>query len=183
MIFGRPDRFAIESRIESGAGLPTRLGTNVLGRMRLHIGGRPFGNVDEPACVIAVLHVHLRDILASDALWSDTLAPLDAKARFHALDDLVYTGRPTDLPDALHATVFLTNASEAFDGIKAFILRPPGTRLEILVAEGDDVLSLPVEVADLADATHAFGAWVAQCEREVTPAPMLDGTRVTSGPS
>jgi hypothetical protein len=159
--FGDLKTFAIEAVTEPGPDYPATVGLNLAGRIRVHLGGNAFGDFTEPCCILGCVSGHFADICSAQNLWHAALSGLTAVEQFQLLDDLIYGDTAmTPLSKELGTCIFLTNQSEAFDGIKAFIVLPPGTNFIILVESSGSVQSFVVPVAYFKQASRDFADWL-----------------------
>lgn len=188
MIFGTPARFAVEALVEPGPEFGPVQGRNVVGRVRVWIGGEPIGRIEEPACWLRPLLNHLlelRDRLHT--LWEPSIAGLSADAIFDRLDGLYFGARrgaslrgswtePQGTAELEEAKgywrfVFLLHSSESFDGWKAFLVRPTTDSLLALVARHTDQVVVPTTFPedDFRDAVAGFASWLATQEQRLLP--------------
>lgn len=188
MIFGDPQHFAVEAIVEPGPDFPPVWGRNIAGRLCVWIGGHRIGRIDEPSCWLRALCDHLlemRDRLQT--LWEPSFDGLSADEIFDHLDYLnfaAHRGQPleenwtrdkwAEVKEEARGYgrfVFLLHSSEAFDGWKAFLIRPTSETLRVLVAEDPQecVESSVFPVAAYQDAVGAFASWLAAQERLLLP--------------
>ena len=171
MVFGVPDAFAIDAELEPGPELPLRVGSSATGRIQLFCAGVPLGNRNEPCCVLGGIRDHLIDKCHATLLWHSQLGAALPVEQFAVLDDIFFLGSNQSLSvqEAVADCDFLTNVSEAFDGLKAFILRPPGNNFIVLARVGADgeLLRLPFAVHRFADAVEQFDRWLSGQEKRL----------------
>lgn len=188
MMFGDPSQFAIEAELEPGPDYGPVQGKNLAGRIRVWIGNREVGRFDEPACWLGPPLLHLlrmRNIV--DQLWDPSLENLSMDALFDRLDYLCFSSHRGKLltenwgkveweemereSEGFSQFPFLLNSSEAFDGWKAFLVRPTTTHLIALVAPHPqhEVYSHPFPVADFEAAVDAFSVWLRAEEQRLIP--------------
>ena len=188
MIFGTKSQFAIEVELEPGPDRPVS-GKNVIGRLRAWIGGHSVGRFDEPCCWLGPTANHLATKCTQfDRLWHASFEELSMHEVFDRIDYLYYRAhrgeilgehwsdaereqhqREADAVD-LDPMLFL-DSSEAFDGWKAFLVRPTPTELVALFAPPPqrEVLSHRIPVADFEATSEAFGQWLLAQERQLLP--------------
>ncbi len=163
MVFGAPDTFAIDAELEPGPELPPRVGSSAAGRIQLFCGGAPLGKRDEPCCVLGCIRDHLLEKCHATLLWHPQLDAYSPVEQFAVLDDIFFLGsnESLSLQEAVADCDFLTNVSEAFDGLKAFILRPPGSDFVVLVRVGTgDLLRLTFSIHHFAEVVEQFDGWL-----------------------
>src|SRR4051812_10191456 len=128
MIFGAPSTFAVEAIPGKG------WGANVAGRFRVHIGGTAIGDFEEPDCWLGPFSQHLlRLAAASGALWHQSLEGLSPREQFELLDNALFVGTVDEVPEEYYLMEFLTNVSEVFDDVKAFLVSPSSEDVMALV--------------------------------------------------
>ena len=170
MIFGDPKSFAVEAVTEPGPDYPAFVGKSVAGRIRCFIGGEELGDFNQPCCVFGGVSDHLAYLCSTQArIWHHSLEGLAAADQFQLLDNLIYgeSNIPLELSSALGDSIFLTNVSEAFDGIKAFITRPPGWQLVVLIERDELIRCFSVPVADFQLASRSFADWLELQDRQL----------------
>ena len=171
MLFGSPESFAVEAVVEPGPEFQPVLGSNVVGRLRIFVEGASIGDFDEPACVLRALCDHLMDFCVDGtALWHESLSGLSSHEQFSLLDEALFTGDAEhEIETMLWRTTFLTNASEAFDGVKGFLVRPPGQSVTMLVRlDGSThVLCANIPETEFRAVASQFSAWVQSTEHEL----------------
>jgi hypothetical protein len=188
VIFGNREEFAVEAIVEPGPEFGPVQGRNIVGRLRVWIGGNEVGRIQEPACWLGPPCddlVEMRDRLQT--LWEDSFDGLSADETFDRLDYLCFGARRgQSLREAwteeqwtavieegrgYHRFVFLLNSSEAFDGWKAFLLRPTSHSLQALVSREPFhvVVATIFPVAIFTDAVTAFASWLSVQERLLLP--------------
>lgn len=191
-MFGDPMTFAIEAIVEPGPRFGPVQGTHVVGRLCVWLNGSRVGRFDEPACWLGTLLDHLRSKqVRLPTLWDPSLLELSADERFDRLDYLCFAarrgrsladswteaewaGRVTE-SEGFARFVFLLHGNEAFDGWKAFLLRPTTDTLQVLVTSEPQhtVAAHVVPVPAFHAAVDAFGAWLAEQERLLVPPERL----------
>lgn len=143
MLFGDPSDFAIEADVEPNLEPPTA----VWGHMCVWCHGEALGDISDLHCSLYPSYLEFGDLAASlDRLWADELVGMDDISAWNFLDGLLYGfhGEVEILDDRTVADCqrdwevwgrfsFLTNWGEQFDGMKAFILCPPGDAARVLV--------------------------------------------------
>jgi hypothetical protein len=172
VIFGESATFAIEAIAEPGPEFLPLVGSNVAGRIQLLIRGSAVGKFHEPCCVLGPIAHHLSAIGQSQSLWHPSLAKYSHVEQFSLLDAIFYSGSstPKQQLQALADCIFLTNVSEAFDPVKAFVLRPPGDEFVFLVRRTPDdaVLQFRAPVATFNSAAFQFEHWLRSQEQHLT---------------
>lgn len=134
MLFGSRNTMALEAIVEPSGDFAPTLGANVVGRLRLFICGKEFGDFDEPSCVLRSVAEHLIEFGdTKKLLWHQAFVGKNAAQRFQLLDDALFRAAKLALPAKISDTVFLTNVSEAFDPLKSFLLSPPGGNIQVLL--------------------------------------------------
>jgi hypothetical protein len=165
MIFGAPSDFAIEAALEPGPDLPNIVGSNVAGRMRLFIGGRAVGNFDEPACVLRAVSEHLVTFsAAAHSLWHPTLNGLQPMGQFSVLNEALFLGCDEEPPEEYARCGFLTNISEAFDGVKGFLLFPGNGLFVTLIEQGQVFSHHTIPYTGFCTVAARFALWVREQE-------------------
>ncbi|HWU70293.1 MAG TPA: hypothetical protein VN017_02935 [Pseudoxanthomonas sp.] len=163
MIWGNPEKLAIEAQLEPNALMPV-VGANIAGRIRCYVGGEPFGNWDEPLCVLGAASDHLLNLAASPSgQWHPLLETLTPRQRFSALDDLIYESSISAHPgvmSVLFNTRFLTNISEAFDYTKSFILSDPDEQVQVLVDSPRGFFHAELSRSEFVSLAEGFSNWV-----------------------
>lgn len=168
MIFGSPTSIALEAALEIEGEYSPVLGRNLVGRVRLFLQDRKIGDFDDPCCVLGTVSSHLTEICSRAAvMWHPALAEVGPKAQFEILDSAVYGN--TDHFEAEPNFTFLTNVSEAFDPIKAFILHPPGEDFHILIRMEPrmEIESFKIAVREMASVASEFAAWIGEQESKL----------------
>lgn len=174
MLFGDSETFRIEAMVEPGPELPAIRGKAVFGRVRVWLSGLPVGNFDEPCCSLGPIAQHLLDHSKNvGKCWDDSLDGLSPSDIFVRLDHLLFAfdlrtdslvdpDSVPDAPEGLKCSGFLTNASEAFDGWKGFLLSPPGEDLLILIKPHShpEILDFWVPSSAYTEATSRFSYWL-----------------------
>ncbi len=142
--FGEPSVFGIECVHEP---MPNPRGY-VFGRMCLWFESDVLGDLHEPACMLDVTAVHLKDLLDRiNALEVPELIALTDSALWERLDTALYRDdNRTNVEVAADARRysnfnFLTNGGESFDGSKSFIVASD-TCVRILFKNGGADCSL-----------------------------------------
>lgn len=167
MIFGNPLSFAVEALVEPGPEFPPSFGSNVVGRMRLLVGGVGVGNQNEPSCVLRALSEHLIELCATaPTLWHPTLSGASPEQQFQMLDQALFLGGGNHELEGRHETVFLTNVSEAFDPIKGFSLSSTPDEIVVLLRLEEDgpLIHRNIPFAEFRDVASAFASWVDEQE-------------------
>lgn len=170
MIFGDPNSFAIEALTEPSPDYPAIVGKSLAGRIRCFVGGEELGDFNEPCCVFGGVSDHLAYLCSAQArIWHHSLVALAAPDQFQLLDNLIYgeSSPSLQLSSAVGDTIFLTNLSEAFDGLKAFIIRPPGWQLVVLVERDELIRSFQIPIADFQLASRSFANWLELQDRQL----------------
>jgi len=139
MIFGDPNKFALEVQLEPDPSARF-MANEPLGRIRAWIDSLPFGNWENPSCPFGALAEELQE--KGDVryvAWHPSLEAKTAIERFQTLDDLLYH---PDFADRIKSTLDLssifTNTVECFDSIKAFALTPSEGLVQILASDQID---------------------------------------------
>ena len=188
MLFGDPSQFAVEAQLEPGPEFGPIQGRNLVGRIRVWIGGRAVGRYDEPACWLGPPLKHLEEMCSQlDGLWDPSFEGLSTDAIYDRLDYLVFLShRDRRLgcdwseeerakhereSDGFDRFYFLLHSSEAFDGWKAFLLRPTATHLIAVVSQAPQkvVVSHRFPVEDFESAVAAFSVWLHSEEQRLIP--------------
>ena len=189
-IFGDIHVFAIEALVETGLLWSPSCPSELSGRLRVWIRGCPLGDLDDWGCWLRPPMEHFVDAVnALDRRWHEVLATLGPEDRFDRLDRWFYAARRgqclaagldddarAQLDQAIESELaacpiqdptFLTNSSEAFDGFKAFLLRPPGACVQVLwLREGSPMVhSSEFGAAEFENVVRRFAAWVQLEER------------------
>jgi hypothetical protein len=132
------------------------------------------GNRDEPACVLGGVRDHLIEKCCATSLWHPQLGAYSQADQFALLDGIFFSGtdRGRSMQDAVADCDFLTNVSEAFDELKAFILRPPGQELVVLARRSlsSDLFRVSFPVDDFANAVNEFNRWLCSQEQRLARA-------------
>ena len=168
MLFGHPTSLAIEAVPGPEAGPPRFVGSNLAGRIRIHLGGNVVGDFDEPCCVFRPLAEHLTKICAcSGSMWHKSLEGLSPRETFQLLDRACFQGEVEPYPAAFDLMGFLTNVSECFDDAKGFVVSPrPGVLVTLVHDLQDDTFfSTEIAVPDWCAASASFAAWLFNEER------------------
>jgi len=165
VIFGNSETFAIEAILEPGPEFASVVGNNVAGRIRLIFSGKHFGNFDEPCCVFGGISDHLSSLTADNArLWHPSLAHLQPEQQFQLLNELFYIGSHSDsnVRQALEDCCFLTNVSEAFDGVKGFALCEYKERFTFILESQDtsNISSFSLSSSEFVGTCASFASWV-----------------------
>jgi len=184
VIFGNPESFAIEAIVEPGPDFGPVQGRNVVGRLRAWIGSAEVGRIQVPACWLGPPCDHLVELCERlQTLWDPSLDGLTPDEQFDRLDHLCFGAhRGRALSDCWSDEevaevrrymrfLFLLHSSEAFDGWKAFLVRPTSDTLQALVAKDPQhsVQATVFTVAAYTDAVRAFASWLAEQERLLLP--------------
>ena len=185
MKFGDHGDFAIEVELENGLLGKEAPKKQILGRMCVWIGGRPFGDFDEGLSILGGAAARLQDCGKNvDRYWRSELEGLAPEAQFDFLNRVHYLAyrnrslleglddasveRLFDEAEALAANqqnpTFLLHSSEIFDGWKGFLIRlPDSTRVRIAwLTKWEDptkVLYHDFERETFGAVISAFGAW------------------------
>jgi len=178
MIFGDPQLFAIEAVLDKADAAKGSLpNTQVAGRIRVIMSGCTIGNFDEPHCWFGPPSNEMSN-LPFDSLWHPFFDDLDYGDVFDVLnlvtfgadregciDEHLCDGMMSELPftsDDIEINSFLMNSSEAFDGWKCFLLRPPGNDLVALSIKWPskeiDVSRFPVILFQ--NTVNEFSRWI-----------------------
>ncbi len=168
MIFGNPLSFAVEAVVEPGPEFLPNFGGNVVGRMRVFVGGTSVGNIEEPNCILRALSEDLVELCETDrALWHPSLAGIAPEEQFQLLDAALFLGGGKQDLEACHSMVFLTNVSEAFDLIKGFILSPSPNEIFVLLKLdlGSPLIHRVIPYAEFCSVSASFAHWVSEQER------------------
>jgi hypothetical protein len=135
------------------------------------VSGQVVGNLEEPLCVLSPVSRHLTTICSSAlSLWHPALAGLSPKERFSLLDASLYLGSSAPLPEELSRCVFLTNVSEAFNGVKGFVVaQPEAGSIQLLLQPGQNspLQCSEVSLSTFCAAASAFALWVSEQEHAV----------------
>jgi len=172
MIFGSLEHFAVESIIEPGPEFRPVFGSNVVGRMRLFLNGMAVGNFAEPNCVLRPVSQHLVALCAaSTTLWHSSLANLTPAQQFEILDAAIFVGTEENPPWNFSLCSFLTNVSEAFDPLKAFLLcRDPGEMQVLLQRRPDGTVEhFAIARSAFCSVASEFATWVSAQEKDLIP--------------
>jgi hypothetical protein len=159
MIFGSQSTFAVEVAREPDGDF----GRDVTGRIRVFLGGFPVGDFSESGCALGPLSDHLLELASrSGAMWHPSLESLTPREQFELLDSALFIGDVEEVPAEYHLTGFLTNVSEAFDGIKAFLISPESDRFVALVQEFESgtFVSQSIAHTEFAGVADQFARWV-----------------------
>ena len=184
MLFGDPRVFGIEAVLEPGPEFGPVDNNLIAGRIRIWMSDVAVGNFEEPLCYFRGIEAHLAETaVALEGYWDTTFDGLEPDAIFDRLDYLTFAAHRHQCLDLLpnwdevaylSATrsfgnkdfSFLTNVSEAFDGWKVFLTRPPGDELlAIVLPESSDIiLSFHFPVYAFRQAVWNFSDWVREQE-------------------
>jgi hypothetical protein len=159
MIFGSHSTFAVEAVREPGGDF----GRYVTGRVRVFVGDVAVGDFSESGCAFEPLRDHLLQLASgSGGMWHSSLNGLTPREQFNLLDSALFIGGVEKVPDAYHLTGFLTNVSEAFDCVKAFVVSPESDRLVALVEdlESGKFISQSISFTEFAEVAAQFAKWV-----------------------
>lgn len=185
MTFGDPAEFAVEALLETDPRFGPVQGRQIVGRLRVWIGGRAIGRIAEPACWLGPPCEHLLAVRSRlSTLWDPSFDGPSPDAIFDRLDLLCFgahrgrcrrDGWNDATGNAIEAErrdcerfVFLIHASEAFDGWKGFLVRPSATTLQALVADDShDVVATTFPVTAFTAAVAGFDAWLAAHRRRL----------------
>lgn len=164
MIFGDPNHFAVEAVVELGPEFAPLLGNNVVGRIRVFAGGLAYGDFNEPSCVLRPVSEHLVELCERlGTLWHPSLSSASPDRQFNLLDVWLFLGGSDEPePEGLAGCIFLTNVSEAFDNIKAFLVCPPtGSAYALLqVQPSSAVCRVAITSAEFCSVATAFASWL-----------------------
>jgi len=192
-IFGDTHQFAIEALVETGLLWSPTCSSQLSGRIRVWLRGQALGDLDNWSCWLVPPMSCIVEVAARlEEHWHALLEPLAPEERFDYLDRRFYVAHrdrcldagmddgermrlfeSIDADDAAHPMCdpsFLVNWSEAFDGWKAFLLRPPGKSVQVLWrasgAPAVNVAEFPAQ--DFAWVVARFASWVENEERAWT---------------
>lgn len=168
MLFGKSETFALEAIVEPGPDFPPYCGGNIAGRFRLFFGGLEVGKFSEPCCWLRPLSQHLAVKCASaTALWHNSLAGKHPEVWFQLLDDALYLIGEPEPPHAYHRMDFLTNVSEALDGVKGFLVGPPGESLQVMLRlqESNAIHHHVISPREFCAVATRFAMWIGEEEQ------------------
>lgn len=173
-IFGARNEFAIEIAVDAGAVLSPRLVNQVLGRARVWCAGHELGIFDEPLCWIGPVVGEFERVLAGiEKRYDERFDSLTPEERFTLLDRIEFDPENESLPDPEplgFVAHFLTNCSEAFDDVKAFLVIDAADEVEILWQRWlsdvrQPIRSTTLPIATFRDVVNQFIAWYGREER------------------
>lgn len=176
MLFGDKSEFAVEVIPDSAYQRGSRGSTQVTGRVRVWMTSFSIGNFEEPLCVLGCVSNELAETLVElEEYWHPSFASQTADELYDTLDRLCFAAhRGASLEESLDSILderkamglsnhsFLMNSSEAFDGWKAFLVKPPGTAVHVLWTLGDEQNAIRRSVFDahaFKSAVSAFADW------------------------
>ena len=170
MLIGNKLNFAIECYHEPIA----NDNKHVFGRVCVYVGGNTLGDINEPTCILNVLEEHLVMLLEwIDSQNNEELIHLSDQDLFELLDNALYLDETGTLEEAkkdsekYYKYDFLTNASEAFDGTKSFVISD-GPNIRIMftdISEQFHSSQIPKEVFH--KVTTSFINWVREEEQKM----------------
>lgn len=165
MIFGNPERFAIDAFVEDH--LVPR--SAAWGRMCVWCSGEMLGDLDEPHCGLEAASSF--ELLADslDSLWDESLIGLGPREMFDFLDRALFldSGQSLDVirrnAERYSEFEFLTNWGEPFNGFKGFVIARPDAALLILFQRPDDSFGFAeVEMLEFRIAAKSVSEWYDQ---------------------
>jgi hypothetical protein len=137
MIFGDPERFAVEIYHE-----PSGPKWRGCGRMWLHLGGTLFGDIGSRHCSLFHAVDRFRELLGwssigqpskdVESFWDASFRELDDVQVFALLDRERFLGPVSGCLTNPGKFDFLTNTGEMFDSTKSFIVCDPDSGVRIL---------------------------------------------------
>lgn len=174
MFFGESGIFKIESTAEPDPRFSVVPRTGVYGRIRLHFDEFQVGHFDEPCCALGPIAAHLSEKAAPEyAAWDASLENLTPVEIFARLDLLLFAYDHTsaslvdpfwvpEAPDGLKRCGFLTNASEAFNGWKGFLLAPPDEDLLAVIGvhSNQAIRHFRIPRSEYTSAVRHFELWL-----------------------
>lgn len=170
MKFGNTESFVLDAIIEPGPEYPPTFGSNIAGRARLVFGDHVVGDFEEPCCVLGPLSEHLVELCSNaNSLWHESLEGRTPSDQFKLLNNALFVDEEPETPNAYNHLIFLTNVSEIFDGVKGFLLGPPGEPLRALlcIGESEEVHCHLIPRGDFCSVSAQFALWVKEQEYEL----------------
>ena len=159
MNFGTSQEFTIQAHRE-----PLNH-PGVWGRISIHVQGATLGQIDKFGAlyVPADFFRDLHDVV--DNLWDQLFAHKSDAEIFTVLNNALWNDSDDSLQVAeqawarFHRFIFLSNWGEQFDGVKAFIIRPPGHPIRILYASEGAISIALCSPEAIIEALSSFLKW------------------------
>jgi len=191
VILGDMHEFAVEVLVEKALhGWPGGAPEQLSGRVRIWAQGHTIGDLDDWGCCLGnVLDELQQGVAELEERWHPELLPMSAEQRFDHLDRVFFAAhRHRSLSDGLDdagsdrldaecevgrrryapCMYWLLHASEAFDGWKPFLLRPPGELVQLLWLEAasPEVHEACIRISTFTRVIAEFARWFAAEDAE-----------------